>query len=258
MSNILRRDMAIKGKKAAVLIGINYTGTDIALSGCISDVACMHDLLKRGGYSDITVLTDDTSVKPTRVNIMAALERLGRLSHQGYNHLVIQYSGHGLSVEDTSGDEEDQRDEAWYSIDRQVIIDDEIRSIIDSFSPWATVFGLIDACHSGTSLDLPLRYLYDDSIVQIESKTAPLCNILMISGCRDTQTSADVQQNGQAGGAMTMSFFATRVVDNVWLMLTAMRDYMKEHNFDQQPQLSSSRVLDQAASLNTWLPLLDD
>lgn len=254
--NILQRKP--NNKKAALLIGINYKGTDNALKGCVSDVTLMRALLERTGYDDITVLTDDTARKPTRANIIAGLERLSQLSHRGYEHIVIQYSGHGLSVEDKDGDEDDMRDEAWYTVDKKIIVDDEVRRIVDTFSPWATVFGLIDACHSGTSLDLPLRYLHDEATVQVEAKTAPVCNVLMISGCRDTQTSADVSQGGRANGAMTSSFFAARDSvqgNNIWAVLASMRAYMKDHKFDQQPQLSSSRVLGKDDTLDAWLPV---
>jgi len=59
----------------ALLVGINYTGTDHSLNGCIRDVLIIRDLLLKVGYSpnNILLLTDsnDSSYKPTCANILA-------------------------------------------------------------------------------------------------------------------------------------------------------------------------------------------
>ena len=67
--------------KKAVLIGINYLGTESELNGCINDAWRMHDcLIKRFGFSkdDITVLVDndDSYTQPTGKNIKLAITSL--------------------------------------------------------------------------------------------------------------------------------------------------------------------------------------
>ncbi len=56
-------------RKLALLIGINaYTGGIPQLAGCMSDVEMQYELLRhRYGFneSDIIMLTDDTTEKPT-------------------------------------------------------------------------------------------------------------------------------------------------------------------------------------------------
>ena len=67
--------------KYAVLIGINYTGTEHELYGCINDVNNMKLFLQSQlGYTDFVMLTDDTPVKPTRANILNQIKWLRRQS----------------------------------------------------------------------------------------------------------------------------------------------------------------------------------
>ena len=58
--------------KKALLIGINYVGTQYQLNGCINDVSSMRAKLSADfGFTDISSLTDETDVKPTRDNILS-------------------------------------------------------------------------------------------------------------------------------------------------------------------------------------------
>eukprot|EP00992_Anisonema_acinus_P013844 TRINITY_DN8965_c0_g1_i1.p1 TRINITY_DN8965_c0_g1~~TRINITY_DN8965_c0_g1_i1.p1 ORF type:complete len:781 (+),score=151.26 TRINITY_DN8965_c0_g1_i1:53-2395(+) len=82
-------------------------------------------------------------------------------------------------------------------------------------------------------------------------------DVRMFSGCKDTQTSADVSNvasfglptgPGGAGGACTnamMSVFHRQGEDLSWVeLLTSMREILEEKRYTQIPQLSSSRDLD--------------
>ncbi|KIO15564.1 hypothetical protein M407DRAFT_34841 [Tulasnella calospora MUT 4182] len=72
------------GKKKALIIGINYFGSDQELGGCINDARNMRTFITRNyGYrdEDIVVLTDDAqnpAQRPTRANIIRAMEWLVR------------------------------------------------------------------------------------------------------------------------------------------------------------------------------------
>ena len=57
--------------KKALLIGINYRNTDNELTGCINDVNELKNILvKKCGYQDIIVVSDDAKIKPTKDNIL--------------------------------------------------------------------------------------------------------------------------------------------------------------------------------------------
>lgn len=257
----ISRAQCCKGKKAAVLIGINYTGTEDALQGCENDIEDVRFLLtERFGFDhkDIVMMTEDSDVrlKPTRLNLIRALKELCTKTLGGYEQVVIHYSGHGTNERDQGSDEEDRKDEAWYSLDGELVKDDELRSIIDGFSPFCRVFVLVDACHSGSSLDLPVRYVGDANTVTRESTTAPLCDVLMISGCRDTQTSADafIPETKAFNGAMTHAFLEWYNKSNtVFDLIQNMNSYMRTNGYEQEPQLSSSRILKGEEHLSEWL-----
>lgn len=73
--------------------------------------------------------------------------------------LVFHYSGHGSQQRNYSGDEADGYDETLCPLDFEtqgMIVDDEINAALVRLIPHgAKLHALIDACHSGTVLDLP-------------------------------------------------------------------------------------------------------
>ena len=91
--------------KNALLVGINYKGTNYQLNGCINDVTNMSKFLKTVlKYDKITEITDDTRIKPTRANIISNLVNMVKNSKRG-DRLLFLYSGHGSLVKDQNGDE---------------------------------------------------------------------------------------------------------------------------------------------------------
>lgn len=243
--------------KKALLVGINYRGTSSELNGCINDVNSMRSYLQTKGYTDFTVLTDDTPTKPTRANILAAL--LG-LILSGSSQLFFHYSGHGTQVKDVSGDEKDGKDEAICPIDYDtagMIIDDEIRGIFNSLTTSQTLTVLLDCCHSGTGCDLAYN-LYgrvgsNSSFTLVKDKKGRATNgkVVMLSGCRDNQTSADAFLAGKYSGAMTYSFLEAIKTKKTWdSLLKEIRRILKRKGFSQIPMLSSGRSLSLTSSIS--------
>ena len=259
---ILRHGEACQHKKAAVLIGINYAGTSSALRGCEADVECMRDILQtRFGFSDITIMTQTAGMRPTQRNILSVLRNLAQRSRtDGVEQVVIQYSGHGTYMRDTSGDDETGHDQAIIDEQQQFITDDMLRSVLDQFSPWCRVVVVVDACHSGTGLDLPLGWpAFAPTIIKLANRTAPVANVLAITGCADGETSADVAHTDAHGrivygGAMTLALaecmFQSR---DVFALMRNMDAWMRARNYSQHPQLSSSRPLVEGDNLTCWL-----
>jgi len=112
------------GTRRAVLIGINYVGTESELSGCHNDVLNIKRyLMAVHGFeeSNIVLLMDDGKhILPTRNNIMKAFQDLAQSSRAG-DTCVLHYSGHGGNL----------------------------------------LMCLMDSCHSGTVLDLPYKFVAD-------------------------------------------------------------------------------------------------
>lgn len=199
-------------KKFAVIIGINYFNTPNQLNGCINDANHLKEfLIEKAGYlpENILLLTDDANgLKPTKQNIINAFNTLvSKALNEGFTELWLSYSGHGSYVDDLNRDEKDFRDEALCPSDfatSGLIIDDFIYdNLISKLPSTTTLFSLMDCCHSGTILDLPL--IYNTSMIK-NNTHIPLASVISISGCKDDQTSDDAYINNSYAGAMTWSF----------------------------------------------------
>ena len=91
-------------RRKALLIGINYHGTQHELKGCINDAGNIRDYLIRDrGFSpdqrDMVMLTDNpqnrgTPFEPTGRNMMAAFNWLVTGNTPG-DSVFLSYSGHG-------------------------------------------------------------------------------------------------------------------------------------------------------------------
>ena len=245
--NIIKEN--IKNKKA-LLVGINYLNTPYTLTGCIDDTTRMKELLTSHGFDDFNILTDLTDVKPTKSNILNEFKNLIINAKSG-DVLFFYYSGHGSYTYDRNNDETDGRDEMLVSSDLQVVLDDELKNIIQThLSREITIIGLFDSCHSGTMLDLKYNYLDSNNYDKYSENTkVSECqgNVIMISGCMDTQTSAEALIENKSQGAMTWSFIDSinKTPDCSWReLLKSMRDLLKTGGFEQVPQLSTDSFYD--------------
>jgi hypothetical protein len=232
-------------RKRALLVGINYIGTQNELFGCINDVTSIKERITKAGFSDIRVVTDLTPKKPTRATILEEFKLLLSASKQD-DLLFFCYSGHGSYTLDRNRDETDGRDEMIVSCDLQGIVDDELKALIQThLNPGATLFAMFDSCFSGSVLDLKYQYLdslnydnYTENDKQLETQG----NVFMISGCTDNQTSVDAFINNRACGAMTWSLLeaAKEKTRCTWReLIKLMRDKLKTSKFEQIPQFSS-------------------
>ena len=238
------KTITINKNKKALLIGINYTGTSNELYGCINDVNSIKERITKQGFSNINVITDLTTKKATRINILEGFKNL-LMNCQAGDLLFFVYSGHGSYAIDRNGDEKDGRDELIVSCDLQGVLDDELKTLIQTYlKADVTLFALFDSCFSGSVLDL--KYQFMDSLnyenfTENSKQLETLGNVFMISGCTDNQTSADAVFEGKANGAMTWSLLESlKQKPNVnWRELVVnMRDLLKTSEFTQIPQFS--------------------
>ena len=232
-----------------MLFGLNYTGTENALQGCINDVRNMAKWLETQGCSASNIFCYDDITAPakcTRKGMLHELTAFAKKStEEHYDWVWIHYSGHGTQIYDFSGDESDRKDEAIVPSDGY-ISDDELLEIIDSFHSDTRVIVLIDACHSGSMCDLP--YMWD-----IDKEIKEVCPVrvsgpaVLLSGCMDTQTSADAynRQDLRYGGAFTDAFLSVvkirpTALENVFSLAMDIRNVLSHKQFTQIPQLSST------------------
>jgi len=251
--------------KRALLIGINYFGQQSELSGCLNDVDNVETYLKACGFADFTVLKDSRSdpgflspLAPTKSNILRAMKDAVAKTKSG-DVLYVHYSGHGSQLADaTSGvskDENDGKDECICPVDYSISQDSDSGFIRDDTLNQILVKDLVfgaklrvcfDSCHSGSALDLPVRWV---SSLKFEAENSNVMgkDIVFISGCMDSQTSADARFNGQAAGAMTWALLGvlwdikkSGKNSKMWSwkeLVQMMRMNLKKEQYDQIPQV---------------------
>ncbi|KAJ3091114.1 Ca(2+)-dependent cysteine protease [Quaeritorhiza haematococci] len=253
-------------RKRALLIGINYTGTKAELKGCINDVKNVHKLITtRFGFPDtpesIMVLTDehkDTKKLPTKANMLAGFSWLVKDAQPG-DSLYLHFSGHGSQQEEDGDDyEADGMDDTLVPLDYLTagqIIDDDINALlVKSLPAGVRLTAFLDCCHSGTAMDLP--YVFDKNgklrgppkMAKGHEEKASKGHVVMISGCKETQTSADATIAGSATGAMSFALLKT-IQDlgpgvSYEELLKSIRDILRKKNYSQVPQLSAGHLLD--------------
>jgi len=250
-------------EKMALIIGINYIGTQYRLNGCINDAKNLRNYLVNNHNftnDEIIFMTDENiprkhnlksslnniKNKPTKQNIFNAFDLI---IEKQPKKLWFSYSGHGILQIDTNGDEESGQDGCLCPCDFEktgFVLDDEILVFLKKLPKTSIVFSLIDACHSGTILDLP--YTIDTNNI-INSKNieqyVDLPNIAMISGCRDNETSEDAYINRFYTGAMTWSFFEALKINSEQTnleLVNNMIEILNKRRFSQYPLLSISHV----------------
>jgi metacaspase-1 len=269
--------------KRALLIGVNkYKIPGADLRGCVNDVNNMQSALidlfgfKKG---DITVLTD---LDATKQAMMAGIKQIIKDSRPG-DVAVIHYSGHGSNVPDDNGDEPDGRDEILCPTDLNwddTLRDDWLRTELDKVKAGVHLTLIMDCCHSGTNTraieppDVPIKERYLPSpwalagaesghrnvgravrsqlrrSTKVTRKTKDIVNAelpeVLITGCRDTQTSADAFIDNAYTGALTYGLVEAMKKKKGKLtyreLHQAAADALAKKNFEQVPQLEGKKA----------------
>ena len=266
--------------RRAVLIGINkYKVPGADLRGCVNDVRNLQGVLTTYyGFAakDIVLLTDYAA---TKTAMEKAIGKLVSGAKKG-DVLLLHYSGHGSNVPDDDGDEADKRDEILCPTDldwKDPLRDDWLRKTFNKLRAGVALTVIMDCCHSGTNTraflppDAPIKERYLPSpwdlvaaesgrklrgMIKGELRSSPrakrkqsdvvhadICELL-VTGCRDTQTSADAFIKGTYNGALTYYLVESIKEANGRL---SYRDLHKrtlaklKGEYDQVPQLEGNK-----------------
>ncbi|XP_028077434.1 metacaspase-1-like isoform X1 [Camellia sinensis] len=224
--NPMTNNIGVHLPKRAVLCGVSYQKKKHKLKGTINDVNRMKSLLTdHFGFleTSICVLTeeeDDPNLIPTKENMQKALRWLVADCKSG-DSLVFYFSGHGLRQPDFDMDEIDGYDETICPSDFMtagMILDNDINNtIVKPLKEGVKLHAIIDACHSGTILDLEHVY---DSIPKRWVDNKPPSGVrkstdgglaISLSACADDQMASDTTafSRNKMTGAMTYIFDQT-------------------------------------------------
>lgn len=161
--------MAMQIRRKALLIGINYFGSQHELQGCVNDVQNVAAWLVSRGYSssprDMIFLTDERRgpYYPSGHNILAAMDWL--VSDPGCC-LFLHYSGHGGQVPDQYGNRNNGFNDTIVPADfeQRGMIDSSIlhKHLVSRLPSNSSLFVLFDCCHSGSAIELPYVYRTDE------------------------------------------------------------------------------------------------
>jgi len=252
--------------KKALLIGNNYTGQSVKLTGCINDVNNVSNLLKTNcGFNSTNILID-----ASKEAMISGIKWLVSNNKPG-DVLIFYYSGHGSMVKDTNGDEKNGYDEVLVPCDyvkNGIITDDWLyENLASKVSGGVTLWGFTDCCHSGTMCDLKYNLVPNCVVrtgvqgkpyntknwtdvfnISLESKMSLVGNVTFISGCTDLQVSYEYGSQG----AFTRCFLSfleqfPKFINNT-VKITEVLKYihcnLKINGYAvQTPQLSSSRAI---------------
>lgn len=252
--------------KFAVVIGINYNFIHESkrLTGCIYDAMRIKNMLINSlGFSSehIYILVDEKENATTHYEIKKILETLKNKSLRTSDELWIYYSGHGNSVIDTNGDENDGKDSVILPSDYMengYISDDDLYEWLSDIQ--CKIILIFDSCHSGTIADLPWKFTYrepNDILIERE-RDIEMENkyVFTLSGSTDPQNSWEIYDKitKQSYGEFTNTFLY--VLENNNYNISIMKLYEQisrpfltkqfgEQQVIQTPLLcSSSRIPD--------------
>lgn len=262
--------------RKAFIVGIN-TYQDSPLNGCVNDGLLIYKVLSEKydfNTKDIDIITDREA---TKNNIIKGLKKLTTgLTKDDY--IFFHYSGHGsqvVSKDWTKTDEADGRDEIICPVDMNwddPLRDNDLNEFFANISCKALV--ILDSCHSGTglrsgcnwksrflpppisnmlsnpmiSLDDNLDFVYPIITKDVQTQkrgflvdTAKQGNTILISGCRENQTSADAYFGNKYHGALTYTLVmnlrnAKYKISYNNLINNINRD-LRKLGFQQEPQL---------------------
>lgn len=253
-----------KVSKRALCVGINdYPGSSNDLQGCVNDARDWSGLLKtRFTFDSVKTLLDSQA---TASNVKNELQSLISNSKAG-DIIVFTYSGHGTTVSDDNGDEEDRLDEAICCYDN-IVRDDELRKIISTTPSGVKLTIISDSCHSGT---ITREFLIKENSIAKAGRPAPKPRYMpspistrskkaiqadkpflsqenmieiLLTGCRNIEYSYDANIKGKFMGAMSSS--AIEIIKanptTTWNeFYKELRKILPSKRFRQTPQLEGS------------------
>lgn len=245
----------------ALHIGVNvvdpghYGGWDGKLNACEKDCDDMQLIAKGQGFETHQL----KSQQATRDAVASSIRSFSEHLNDG-DFFLLTYSGHGGTIPDVDGDEDDLVDETWCLFDGE-LLDDELHILWSGFKPGVRILVLSDSCHSGTMLkNIDLRQagraaapddvfensramprdvakatarnnkqFYADLQYALPNPRPKIhATVRLLSGCQEDELSYEVGGNGRFTHAVKQTFSDGAFDGNYRAFHRAIRDMVKE------------------------------
>jgi hypothetical protein len=242
----------------AVLVGINAYQYPNALNGCLNDVADIKgELIAALSFAPSSIL-ELTDAGATAQSIKQSLSAcVGQL--KSGDRFLFWYSGHGDQLNNGAASTDvicpiDYN----FTVDSSVTVSD-FHSIFSKIPDGVDAFWGSDSCHSGDlerdmhRQGVPRQYRRNPAsfvpppppktFARFRDISAGLPNIVLMSGCRSDQTSADAYISDRYNGAFTHFFVQTIQAPNglgtpLSALLPEIQAALQAGGYPQIPQLS--------------------
>ncbi len=267
-------------KSVGLLVGIN-SYEDAPLRGCLPDLADMQQyLLMDAGWSS-SQMKIVTEHEATKAGILAGIDWM---AEQKPDFALFMFSGHGTRLRDRDGDEKRQGSGTKYDqaivpydyLRKGFMTDDMVHNALSQLPAHTKIVEHFDSCYSAkaerafitrtrefyrrltrkSARSLPSRFvtpaLTQLTRIQQQDLKAPSGGekprpVLLLSGCRENETSADAYIRG-AGyrGAFTYYFLrSARSLPGASYqeILEDARRFLKQGRYTQIPQITPNVLM---------------
>jgi len=188
LDNVMADSAVVEFQPAVHMLvcALDYKKTACPLT-CTMDGNNMLDLARHCNAKTTKALYDEEATRP---NVVKSIKEVGSKCKPG-DYFIFFYAGHGSSLKDNDGDEEDGIDECFCLVDKHgqtskkdwLRDDDFAKAVSSSVSRGTNIVVISDCCHSGTVADLGRPEWRGHRAISI-------------SGCTDKQTSGDTGSGG--------------------------------------------------------------
>ena len=253
-------------KNFAVLVGITYNSDHKnKLLGTINDVIMFRKyLIEERNYKDedIIILRDDNPnfLKPTKSNILNSLNKTFKLANMNNsNEIFFYFAGNGNNNKSSSNYN------ALYTFDNQIIEDNDIRFLLESFNTKTNFICVLDCLNPTNNLSLAYGYVNRNNqlncVINNSTKDIELIEkrIFLVSGIRDDNTPGAVQPynvnydintdftisvKNRYGGVFTSSFLKYASENKSFEdIIELLQKNSKDRNLNSNPILYSSLLI---------------
>lgn len=221
-----------KQRKYAILIGPSYQSS-LKLNSTYNDINNINNLLiNLMDYKkeNIYILTDNKII-PTKTNIIKKLKEIIKLIKPN-DYLFFYFTGHGIK-------------NGLVTEDEQLILNYELKNVINLLPKKIHFFSLIDCCHSDNKFKFNYYYLKKWVTVKKYNKTNE--KYFLLSACTKDETTLEMKINNEYHSFITKLFvkFITLNPNIAWIdLFNYLNLNILINNYKQHPMFSSTFIFD--------------